>query len=689
MSFAFSIRSLSKTYQMGDEEVKALDSVDLNVPEGDYVAIMGPSGSGKSTLLNLLGCLDRPTDGFYEVNGREVTHLTDNELSNVRSHSIGFVFQSYNLIPYLNVLENIRMPRAYLRGDNNSLSSTTELAERVGLGDRLNHRPQELSGGQQQRVGIARSLSSNPAFVLADEPTGNLDSKTTDEILNLLDQLNEEGKTIILVTHEDEVARRARRVIRMKDGKIVEDVRVEKPIELKPIEAQSKPRVVISWRQRISRFWHNLGKAALLSIWTHPMRSLLTGLGVFIGVVSVVWLLAIGEGIAEKAEGEIMALGANNLILSSKRPPESERKNKGQYFYSYGITANDLNKIHELIPHISAIYPTRELDNRTVFTKAGKTRAELLGCNPNYQKLHNLEVSKGRFLSEFDNQEEAEVCVLAAGLAKVLFPFGDSIGNTVNIAGNLYTVVGEVSPRTELKDTDKLGFKELFEDNVYLPLQTVWSKVFDYYYRGYDGTPLLSKVILTLEDPTKLMTVAQMLRDFLDKEHEMEDYQLTIPLELMEQAEKARLTFIALMGLVAGISLLVGGIGIMNIMMATVTERTREIGIRRALGARKVDITMQFLIETMALSGLGGLLGIAAGFLCEPAYDLGLRFLEDFTPTIFESLPPSMKNMTPELVLWSLPVVFMIAVLTGIIFGIYPARKASEMSPVDALRHVS
>ena len=164
---------------MGDEEVKALVSVDLNVPEGDYVAIMGPSGSGKSTLLNLLGCLDRPTDGFYEVNGREVTHLTDNELSNVRSHSIGFVFQSYNLIPYLNVLENIRMPRAYLRGDNNSLSSTTELAERVGLGDRLNHRPQELSGGQQQRVGIARSLSSNPAFVLADEPTGNLDSKTT------------------------------------------------------------------------------------------------------------------------------------------------------------------------------------------------------------------------------------------------------------------------------------------------------------------------------------------------------------------------------------------------------------------------------------------------------------------------------------------------------------------------------
>lgn len=689
MSFAFSVRSLSKIYQMGEEEVKALDSVDLNVPAGDYVAIMGPSGSGKSTLLNLLGCLDRATEGFYEVNGCEVTQLSDNELSQVRGQSIGFVFQSYNLIPYLNVLENIRMPRAYLRGDNDSLTEAKELAERVGLGDRLNHRPQELSGGQQQRVGIARSLSSNPAFLLADEPTGNLDSKTTEEILRLLDQLNEEGKTVVLVTHEDEVARRARRIIRMKDGRIVEDIRTHQPVTFRTTVSQSKPKVVISWGQRLSRFWHNLGKAALLSIWTHPMRSLLTGLGVFIGVVSVVWLLAIGEGIAEKAEGEIMALGANNLILSSKRPPESERKSKGNYFYSYGITANDLKKITELIPHLSAIYPTRELNNRQVFTKEGKTRAELLGCNPNYQKLHNLEVSKGRFLSEFDNQESAEVCVLATGLAKTLFPFGDSVGNTVNISGNLYTVVGEVSPKTELKDTDKLGFKELFDDNVYLPLQTVWNKVFDYYFRGYDGTPLISKITVTLEDPNKLMTVAQMLRDFFAKEHDMEDYQLAIPLELMEQAEKARLTFVALMGLVAGISLLVGGIGIMNIMMATVTERTREIGIRRALGARKADITLQFLIETMALSGLGGLLGIAAGFLCEPAYDFGLGLLEKFTPTIFESLPPSMKNMTPELVLWSLPLVFITAVLTGIVFGIYPARKASEMSPVEALRHAS
>lgn len=300
MNLAFSVRSLSKVYQMGTEEVRALDGIDLDVPEGDYLAIMGPSGSGKSTLLNLLGCLDRSSGGSHEVNGTEVTKLSDNELSKVRGESIGFVFQSYNLIPYLNVLDNIRMPRAYLRSSKDKLATALALAQRIGLGDRVNHRPQELSGGQQQRVGIARSLSGNPAFVLADEPTGNLDSKTTEEILLLLDELNRDGKTIVLVTHEDEVAQRASRIVRMKDGKIVEDIRNKEPVGPESSRLESIPDSVFSWRQRIVRFWQNLVKTALLSIWTHPMRSLLTGLGVFIGVVSVVWLLAIGEGIAEQ-----------------------------------------------------------------------------------------------------------------------------------------------------------------------------------------------------------------------------------------------------------------------------------------------------------------------------------------------------------------------------------------------------
>ena len=284
---------------------------------------------------------------------------------------------------------------------------------------------------------------------------------------------------------------------------------------------------------------------------------------------------------------------------------------------------------------------------------------------------------------------ESEVCVISTALSRTLFPFGDALGQSINIGGNLYEVVGEVAPRFELKDESNQGFKELFEDNVYLPLETMWSKVFDYYYRGYDGSPLVSKITLTVDDPEKLVTVAQMIRDILASDHGIEDFMVTVPLELMEQAEKAKMTFVALMGLVAGISLLVGGVGIMNIMLATVTERTREIGIRRALGARRSDIVMQFLLETMALTGLGGILGILIGLLCEPAYGTLIELMETFAPSVYESLPPSMKGMTPEVVYWSLPVVFGIAVLTGVIFGIYPARRAAKMSPVDALRHVA
>jgi macrolide transport system ATP-binding/permease protein len=690
MSMAFSIRSLTKTYEMGEEQVVALKDVDIEVPSGDYLAVMGPSGSGKSTLLNILGCLDSPTSGSYRLKGREVTGLSDDELSEARCRSIGFVFQSYNLIPYLDVLDNVRLPRAYGRGKMIFEHGVGHLVDLVGLGDRANHRPQQLSGGQQQRVGIARSLANEPDFILADEPTGNLDSKTTEGILKLLDELNAAGKTIVLVTHEAEVAKRAKRIVVMRDGQIEQDRRLRPVPEFAPKEDRvSEERSETNVAEKFSRAWRNLGKAAFLSMVTHPMRSFLTAIGVFIGVASVIWLLAIGEGIAAQAEDEIMALGANNLILSSKRPSDEEQSSKGQYFYSYGLTENDYYKIRKTVPFQSAAYPTREINNRRVFSKHAKGRAELLGCLPNFRDLHKLKVIKGRFLTREDNFTQSEICVLSSALSRSLFPFGDAVGQSVNVAGNLYEVVGVVAPRFELKDKSNKGFKELFEDNLYLPIETMWAKVFDYYYRGYDGSHLVSKITLTIEEPEKLFSIAQMIRDMLAKDHGIEDYQVTVPLELMEQAENAKMTFVALMGLVAGISLLVGGVGIMNIMLATVTERTREIGIRRALGARRSDIVLQFLIETMALTGFGGVLGIVIGLLCEPAYGSLIEFLETFSPKVYESLPPSMKDMTPEIVYWSLPMVLGLAVLTGVIFGIYPARKAAKMNPVDALRHVS
>lgn len=688
---AIRVRALSRHYQVGDQEVRALDGVDLEVPAGDYLAVMGPSGSGKSTLLNVLGCLDRPTSGEYHLEGRDVTSLSDDDLSDVRGRRIGFVFQSYNLITYLDVVENIRMPRAYCRDVGQYPNRPAELTELVGLGDRLGHRPQELSGGQQQRVGIARALVNDPVFLLADEPTGNLDTRTTEEILELLDRLNAEGKTIVLVTHEKEVAARARRVVRMSDGRIESDERHRPPAEI-PEEKEAVDRgetLSLFSPRRFRRGWRNLGKVALLSLLTHPLRSALTALGVFIGVASVVWLLAIGEGIAARAEGEIRALGANNLIVSSSRPPEEERKSKGQYFYSYGVTEKDLDNILATVPGIQVAYPSRELNNRPVFTKDGKERAEILGCLPNFRNLHDLQVTQGRFLSHEDNQAKAEVCVLSTSVSRKLFPFGDCVGKTVNLLGNLYEVVGEVGRKTDLEDEGGLGFKEKFSDNVYVPIETVWAKVFDYYYRGYDGSNMYSKITFTVEDDDKLFAIADLIRDMLRTAHGIEDFQVTVPLELMEQADKARLTFVGLMGIVAAISLLVGGIGIMNIMLATVTERTREIGIRRALGARRRDVTRQFLVETIALTAAGGLLGLLAGLLCEPSYSLLLANMETLAPDVYASLPSAMKDMTPTLVPWSFPLVFLIAVATGVLFGLYPARKAAAMKPVDALRHVT
>jgi ABC-type lipoprotein export system ATPase subunit len=263
---------------MGESEVVALDHISLVVPQGDYVAIMGPSGSGKSTLLNILGCLDRPTEGEYEINGEEVSHFSDEKLSELRGQAIGFVFQSYNLIPYLNVDENISLPTHYYGKEKSVSSNPAHLATLVGLEERRGHRPQQLSGGQQQRVGIARSLANDPTFILADEPTGNLDTQTTKEILNLLDNLNEEGKTIVLVTHEEEVAKRARRVVRMQDGSVVEDQRVRDPV----LVSSANPSNVSDQKNLqnpvhpFQNVWRVLGKGACQSILTHPLRSILT-----------------------------------------------------------------------------------------------------------------------------------------------------------------------------------------------------------------------------------------------------------------------------------------------------------------------------------------------------------------------------------------------------------------------------
>lgn len=694
------IENLRKDYLVGGEILHVLKGVNLEVPEGDYVAIMGPSGSGKSTFLNVLGCLDPATSGLYELGGENVANMDDDRLAQVRSENIGFVFQSYNLITSLTVLENIRAPLFYggtIRAED--LERCHELAGRVGLADRLDHRPSQLSGGQQQRAGIARSLINRPRFILADEATGNLDSVTTKEILDLLDELNREGTTIIMVTHEEDVAKRARRIVRLRDGIVQSDIR-SRDVEWKgsgklagrgkePSEGKSKKKRsgedLSTGLQRWIRPW----ALGVKTLHLHPMRSLLTILGIFIGVASVIWLLAIGEGISRKAQEEIARMGANNVIVSTIQPASDSKTVRRLY----GVTKEDYEDLAQTVPSIKKAIPYRELSQADCEYNGRSVSVPVRGITPDYSNWRRLAVRKGNFVTDTHLVEEAKVCVLGAKTASDIFLHEDPVGKSVQISfytsSDFYTVVGVAGNAGEFSDSgaDSAGGSE--STAAYVPLTTYWRNVFDFYGRSERGIPTVTKVVFEVENPTLVMETAAIIRKRLKETHDQTDYEVLVPLELLKRAENTRIMFIAMLGLVAAISLVVGGIGIMNIMLATVTERTREIGIRRALGARRSDITRQFLVETIVLSVVGGMVGIIAGFLASPAIT-GLRsFLLSTAPDMMKDAPEAIMTMVPIVVPWSIPLAFGISVAVGVIFGMYPANKAAAMDPIQALRHVN
>lgn len=680
---AIRIRDLRKNYELASETVKVLKGINLDVPRGDYVAIMGPSGSGKSTLLNLIGGLDSPTSGEYFIGGDNVAELSDDELSKIRARRIGFVFQAYNLLPQLNVIENIEVPLAYNGGMSaDDRERTLQLVRLVGLDQRSDHRPTELSGGQQQRAGIARSLVNHPEFILADEATGNLDSSTTEEILALFDDLNSKGATIVMVTHEEDVALRARRIVRLRDGVIESDNRLRPPSD-----ATHDPNLLVR-RGHPSQLRLRLRdvRLGLKTLLMHPLRSMLTVLGIFIGVASVIWLLAISEGIASKANEQIQELGADNIIVTTVRP--SADASGGQRVYYYGLTDEDFKHLESSIPSVDLAIPFYRRTGREFRYLDRKIQGEVNACTADYRDLYSLKLSRGRFLLEQDNQSKAKVCVLAAEVAQSLFRHQDPLGKSIHIESDLFRVVGVVAPRQEMESVSNTSTRQDFADNVYMPLETYWSRFGESSSTGNNGGRAISQITLRLKDQNDAVATGEAVQLALKRTHLYEDYSIGVPLELLQQAQNTRLMFMAMMGLLAGISLLVGGIGIMNIMLATVTERTREIGIRRALGARRHDITRQFLIETVLLSVAGGITGILGGLTCGKLMDTFRWVLNQSVPELMASLPETVQTMQPIVIPWSIPIAFGISVSVGVVFGIYPALRAAAMNPIEALRHV-
>jgi macrolide transport system ATP-binding/permease protein len=685
---ALQIRDLRKTYNVGGEPLPVLKGIDLEVPVGDYVAIMGPSGSGKSTFLNILGCLDQATSGEFRLGGETIAALDDDRLAAIRAQHIGFVFQSYNLIPSLTVEENIQAPLFYLGHIGEAdRKRALRLADRVGLGERLDHRPNQLSGGQQQRAGIARALINNPSFILADEATGNLDSVTTEEILRLLDELNAEGKTIVMVTHEEDVARRARRIVRLRDGVVQSDQRVREPAVAPESRATGQADPAPSWKDRFDTVVRQFVRPWVLgvkSLYLHPMRSILTVLGIFIGVASVIWLLAIGEGISAKAQEEIARLGATNIIVSSVEPPRNPKNPDDRL---YGVTRADYEHLVDTVPSIVRAVPYR-LTSRATFAFGGRRENHpLRGVTAHYAELNHLRVTRGTFLTDTHVAEEGKVCVIGKKLAEILFPVEDPLGKSVLVhryyGQDYFQVIGvaEAAVASEEAEGDMLS--------LFIPLTTYWRTIYDIYSRNDQGVPTVTQVTLQVSEQAAVRETADIVRRRLAATHTKQDFEVLVPLELLERAQSTRIMFIAMLGMVAAISLVVGGIGIMNIMLATVTERTREIGIRRALGAKRRDITRQFLVETVVLSVVGGLVGIVAGFLAAPTV-LTLRgFLTKSFPEAMKDAPESIMTMVPIVVPWSIPLAFGISVFVGVAFGLYPAKKAAQMNPIDALRHVT
>jgi putative ABC transport system permease protein len=414
-----------------------------------------------------------------------------------------------------------------------------------------------------------------------------------------------------------------------------------------------------------------------------------------IGVTAVIWLVALGEGVSYQAQQQIKELGATNIIVKSVKPADNASRGQTSFIFKYGITRDDYDRIVETIPTIQRAVPMREAKSQA-WAGTHITEISLLGCTADYQEINHLVVERGRFLSDSDNSRRTNVCVLAADTAASLFPYEDPIGSSIEVLTNqtadIYRVIGITETRAPSAAIGGSLEGRDYNNDVYIPMATFRHRIGDQIMQLGAGSRSaeeveLSQVTVTVDNIDQVEETAAIIEILLDKYHKVPEYAVVVPKELLRQAEALQRMFNVLLVLIAGISLLVGGIGIMNIMLATVTERTREIGVRRAIGATRRDIIEQFLAETIIMSGIGGLFGLIAGFLCQPAVKYGLRGVQQFFPEMWATLPPTIQALQPMIAPWSIMAALLISIGVGVLFGLYPARRAAMMDPIEALRH--
>jgi len=655
-------KNITKAYCRSNVEVHALRGVSLTVERGEFLSIIGPSGSGKTTMMDILGCLSRPTSGSYYLEGHDVSKLSDDELSDIRKKKIGFVFQTFNLISRTSALDNVELPLLYSGVSQEERRKRAMNALKVvGLQMRANHDPNELSGGEQQRVAIARALINNPSIIFADEPTGNLDSKTGKEIMALFEKLHQEGKTVIMVTHDANVADYAERSIKIKDGKIEEDTVRKKSLKKKAVFVEESLGDANLMASIISGF-----VSGYKGLFANKLRSFLTVLGIIIGVGAVIGVMGVGEGAKRNITTQIEKLGSNVISVYYRRP-DSKDQALAWRGRSEGLTYDDAIAMKKELDFVIDVDP----EVRSDITAKYQDRdwdTQVIGALPSYQFVNNHQVKDGRFFTEDELKSWAKVCVIGKTVKDELFDNDNPIGKEIKIKNMRFTVIGI------MEEKGSVGWND-FDDRIFIPLFTAQKRI-----TGEDNVVRSIDAQTTGLLPTDV-TEARVRQLLLERHDQVEDFRIRNREEFRQTVEQTASTFKIMLSGIAAISLIVGGIGIMNIMLVSVTERTREIGIRKAIGAKRVDILIQFLIESVIVSLSGGILGIIFGFvfantvgnMMVGAGTMGPRFLSQGGGSV----------VTPGSVLLA----FFFAVVIGVFFGMYPANKASKMDPVKALRY--
>ncbi len=654
------LRGVTKTYFVGGGRLDVLKGIDVRIEAGEFVAIMGPSGSGKSTLTQILGLLDRPTEGTYKLLGLDVSVLSDDEGAALRSRTIGFVFQMFNLLARTSALDNVGLPMLYT-GDPGRDERAAEVLREIGLGDRLDHAPNQLSGGQQQRVAIARALVNKPRLIFADEPTGNLASDQAEEILGRLVAMNDSGITLVMVTHELEIAAHAKRIIKIKDGLVVSDEKNARRLgagaAVAPAEVRTEALVSIPASRELSweEFCEHM-RSALGAIRANKLRSALSMLGILIGVTAVIAMLAIGKGAQKSVENQLSSLGSNLVMLW----PMSPRTGGGARTAMHSFSRLSLDDVAAIgAAHLGVVRAAGEVGGNVQAVYGDKnSNTNLTGAQPEYADMRNAQAYYGRFFTAVENEQMARVALLGPTVVTNLFGEADPLGKIVNIDHTKFRVIGVLGRK------GSGGFQDQ-DDKIIIPLKTAMKKVL--------GRQFVGTIAIETTGPEQTEGVMEAVRALMRKRHRLPDYKeddftLRNMAEIQDALTGTSKIFSLLLGIVAAISLVVGGIGIMNIMLVSVSERTREIGLRKAIGATRRAVLIQFLIEAVAMSTCGGLLGIALGM----AIAFGMSYFAGWAAIV-----------TPQSVLLA----FVFSAGTGIVFGFWPARKASMLSPIEALRY--